>query len=102
MERKASFETSQLARHAKFSLLIARLIFAQKGQMLRLVLIQQLYPLIHLNLVILEYLYILHIEIFSVTLTIIFSSSSSLEVVYDFMQSLLFYNQRCTLIIIIH
>lgn len=49
--------------------------------MLRLGLIQQLYPLIHLNIVISEHLYTLYSETFFVTLTLIFLKSSSLEVV---------------------
>lgn len=76
MERKASFEISQLARHAQFSLLIARLSLAPWGQMLRLVLIQQSHPLIALIFVILEYLYTLYLETFSVTSTLVFPRSS--------------------------
>lgn len=57
------------------------------GQMLRLVLIPQLYPLIRLNLVILEYIYTLYSETFYATLTLIIVKSGSLEIVYNFMQS---------------
>lgn len=60
--------------------------------MLRLVLIQQLYPLTYLNLVILEPLYTLHSETFPVTLTLIFIRSRSLEVEYNCMQKLLVCN----------
>ena len=49
--------------------------------MLRLGLMQQLYPLIHLNLVISEHLYTLYGETFFVTLTLILPKSSALEVV---------------------
>lgn len=60
--------------------------------MLRLVLIQQLYPLTYLNLVILEPLYTLYSETFPVTLTLIFIRGCSLEVEYNFMQKLLVCN----------
>lgn len=57
MEGKASFAIIQLAQRAQFALLTARLIFAQQGQMLRLLLICRLYSLTYLDLVILKHLY---------------------------------------------
>lgn len=66
--------------------------------MLRLILIQQMYPWIHLNLVILEHLYYIH---YTSRPFLLLPHSYSLGVIQGFLQSLLIYNQPGTTIIII-